>query len=86
MLVARNTRPKAVGEFRPGVRRRHINDTDGLDSGLGRLDTEKGRGLSAFDTAPNFPFGRDDEMLVERISVGLDLDPFAPAGDHRQHG
>jgi hypothetical protein len=55
------------------------NNTDCLDPGLRRVHTEKGRGLSAFDTAPELPLGRDDEMLVKRIGMGLDLDPFAAA-------
>ena len=76
---------KIAGKLRPGVRRAHIDDTDCLDARLWRLDAEQGRGLAAFDTAPELPLGGDDEMLVERIGVGLDLDPFAAAGNDREH-
>ena len=73
------------GEVRPSVRRAHINDTDCLDPGLRWVDAEKGRGLSAFDTAPELPLGRNDEVLVERIGMDLNLHPLASAGNDRKH-
>jgi hypothetical protein len=30
--------------------------------------------------------GCDNKVLVERIGMGLDLNPFAAAGNHREHG
>ena len=44
--------------------------------GLRRLDAEQARGLAALDAAPEFPLGGDDEVLVERIGMGRDLDPL----------
>jgi hypothetical protein len=56
----------------------------GLQSGLGFIvlqmgrlgpgndDAEKARGFAAFDTAPEFAVGADDEVLVERIGTGGD--------------
>ena len=76
---------KDAGELRPGIGGAHIDDADRLDPWLWRLDPEQGRGLAALDTAPEFPLGGDDQVLVERIGMGRDLDPFAAAGDHREH-
>ena len=53
--------------------------------GLRRLDAEQGRGLATLDAAPELPLGGNDEVLVERIGMGLDLHPLAAAGDHRKH-
>ena len=53
--------------------------------GSRRFGAEQGRGLAALDAAPEFPLGGDDQMLVERIGVGLDLDPLAAAGNDREH-
>ena len=72
-------------EFRPGVRRAHIDNAHGLDARFGRLDSEQGRGLTILDTAPELPLSGDDQVLVERIGMGRDLNPLAAAGDHREH-
>ena len=40
------------GEFRPGIRRAHIDNTNCLNPRLRRLDAEQGRGLAVLDTAP----------------------------------
>jgi hypothetical protein len=72
-------------ELCPGVRRAHVDNADRFDPRLRRLNAEQGRGLAAFDAAPEFPLGGDDEVLVERIGMGLDLDPFPAAGNHRKH-
>src|SRR5262249_12280662 len=41
-------------------------------------------GLAALDTAPELACSRDNQVLIERVGMGGDLDPFAAAGDHRQ--
>ena len=82
---ADRVREKIAGEFRPGIGRTHVDNAHRLDARLRRLDAEQGRGLAALDAAPEFPLGGDDEVLIERIGMGLDLDPFAAAGDHRKH-
>ena len=69
-------------EFRPRIRRAHIDDPDGLDPWLWRFDTEQARGLAALDTAPELPLSSDNEVLIERIGMGGDLDPFAAAGNY----
>src|SRR6266568_6649526 len=74
-----------TGKLPPGVRGAHIHDPDGFDSWLWWFDAKEARGLAAFDTTPEFSFGRNDEMLIERIGMGGDLDPFAAASDHREH-
>jgi hypothetical protein len=48
---------KDCGEFRPGIRRTHINDANGLDPGSRRLGKEQARGLAALDAAPEFLLG-----------------------------
>ena len=52
--------------------------------GFGGSTPNRRRGLATFDTAPKLPLGGDNEVLVERIGMGGDLDPFAAAGDHRE--
>ena len=51
-----------------------------------RLDAEEARGVAVLDAAPELPFGGDNEMLVERIGMGGNFDPFPTAGDDGQHG
>ena len=76
---------KASGELRPGIGGAHIDNANRLDPRLWRLDPKQSRRLAIFDTAPEFPLSGDDEVLVERIGMGLDLDPFAAAGNDREH-
>ena len=71
-----------VGKFCPGVRGAHVDNPNGFDPRLRWFDPEEARGLAALDTTPEFAFGRDNKMLVERIGMGGDLDPFAAAGDY----
>ena len=47
----------------------------------------RGEGIAAFDAALEFAFGCNNfgcnnKVLIERIGMGGDLDPFAAAGDH----
>ena len=59
-----------AGKFTPGIRRTHIDNSDGFDPGFGWFDAEQARGLAALHTAPEFAFGSDNKVPVERISVG----------------
>ena len=43
-----------AGELRPGIRRAHIDDADGLDAWPRRLDIEQARRLAGLDAAPEF--------------------------------
>jgi hypothetical protein len=70
-----------TGKLGPGVRGTHIDDPDGFDPRLGRLDAKESRGLAALDAAPELPLRCDDEVLIERIGMGGDLDPFAADDD-----
>ena len=72
---------KDAGELRPGIRGAHVDDPHRLNARLWRLDPEQGWRLATFDTAPELPLGGDDEVLIERIGMGLDLDPLAAAGN-----
>jgi hypothetical protein len=75
---------KGRSELSPRIGRAHIDNAHRLHAGLRRLDAEQARGLAILHAAPEFPFGGDEEVLVERIRMGGDLDPFAAAGDYRQ--
>ena len=54
--------------------------------GFGGSTPNRRWGLAALDTTPELPLSGDDEVLVERIGMGLDLDPPTAAGDDREHG
>jgi hypothetical protein len=54
----------------------------GFEPRLRRLDPEQLRLFTALDTAPELALGGDNQMLIERIGMGGDLDPFAAAGDY----
>jgi hypothetical protein len=43
-------------------------------------------GLAGLHAAPELFLGRQKQMLVERIGMNFDLDPFAAAGDDGKHG
>src|ERR1700688_151274 len=76
---------KDAREFGPGIGGAHIDNANRLDSRLWRVDTEKGRGLAAFDTTPELPLGGDDEMLIQGVSERRDLYPLATTGNDREH-
>ena len=77
--------PEETGKLRPGVRGAHVDDPDRLDPWLRWLNPEEARGLAALDAAPELPLSRDNEVLIERIGMGRDFDPFAAAGNHGQN-
>ena len=72
---------KDACELRPGIGGAHINNANGLDPRLWRLDPEQARELAVLYTAPELPFSGDNEVLVKRIGMGGDLHPFAAAGN-----
>ena len=72
-------------KFRPAVGGAHVHDTDGFEPGTRRLDPEQARWLAALDAAPELLLGRQQQVLVERVCGDRHLDPFAAAGDDRQH-
>jgi len=59
-----------------------MSTTRTASSALGGLDAEQGRGLAVLTQRQNFPLRGEDEVLVERICMGRDLDPLPAAGDH----
>ena len=77
--------PENAGKFRPRIRGAHVDDADRLDPDLRRFCQEEARGLAGFDAAPELFLGREQEMLVERISRDGKFNPLAAAGDDRQH-
>jgi hypothetical protein len=66
------------GELRPGVRVTHVDRPHGFYASPGRLNPEEARGLTGLDAAPEFLLGGEQKVLIERVSVDLDLDPLAP--------
>ena len=76
---------KQACKLGPGVGAAHIDGPDRLDLCPWRLDAKQVRGLAGLDAAPELLFGREQEMLVERIGRNGHLDPFAAAGNDRQH-
>ena len=73
------------GELRPGIRRAHVDDADGLDARPRRLGIDQVGRFAGLDAAPELLFRRDQDAEIERIHGNRDLDPFAAAGDDRQH-
>jgi hypothetical protein len=50
-----------------------------------RLDPEQKGRLAGLDAPPEPLLGREQKMLIERIGIDRDLDPFSTAGDDREH-
>ena len=82
---AARVRAEYAGEFRPGIGRAHVDDPDSLDPRPRRLDAEQARRFAALHAAPELLLRGQQEVLVERIGRDADLDPFAAAGDDREH-
>ncbi|MCK1469876.1 hypothetical protein IVB51_21615 [Bradyrhizobium sp. CW10] len=57
----------------------------GLQSWSRRFDVEEQRRLAALNAAPKLLLDGEEQMLIERIGVDLDLNPFATAGDDREY-
>ena len=53
-------------------------------SGISGSIPNRAGGLTTFDAAPELALGGHNEVLVERVGRGGDLDPFAAAGDDGQ--
>ncbi len=84
--MRRSSPRKDPSELRPGVRRAHVDDAHRFDARPRRLGAEQDRGLAILDAAPEFPLSSENEVLIERIGMGLDLDPLAASGDDREYG
>src|SRR5580692_880026 len=81
MFEMRRTGPRENrSKLRPGIGGAHVDDADGLDAGLWRLDPEQPRWLATLHAAPELPLGRHNQMLIERVGMGGDLDPLSAPG------
>ena len=78
-------RAEYAGELGPGIGRAHVDDPHRLDPWPRRLNAEQARGLATLDAAPELFLRGEQKVLVERIRRNADLDPFAAAGDDREH-
>src|SRR5262249_33966350 len=76
---------KDTGELRPRIGGAHVDNAYRPESRFWRFDPEQSRSLSALNATPELAFGREDEMLIKRIGIDLDLYPLPSAGNHRQH-
>ena len=79
----------------PKIGRGKIRPLIGADMSTTLTASSRGRGVSMLkrsggsprlDAAPELLFGGEQEVLIERIGMDLDLDPFAAAGDDRENG
>src|SRR5262249_28179984 len=68
------------GKFRPGIRRAHIDDADGLDTGPRRLSIDEVRRFAGLDAPPEFFLRRNEDTQIERVHGDPDLDPLDAAG------
>src|SRR5262249_30362712 len=73
-----------TGKFRPRIRGAHIYNPNSLDPWLRRFDGKEARGFAVLDTPPELPLSSHNKVLIERIGMGGDLNPFAAAGNHRE--
>ena len=73
------------GKFRPSVGTTHIDNTDGFYAWLRRVDAEQAWRLTIFHAAPKLALGRNYQVLVQRIGMGLDLHPLPAPGYDRQN-
>src|SRR5262249_14031189 len=71
-----------TGKFRPRIRGAHIYNPNSLDPWLRRFDGKEARGFAVLDTPPELPLSSHNKVLIERIGMGGDLNPFAAAGNH----
>ena len=86
MLLMGGPGPAVGGrKFRPGVGGAHIDDPDRLQPRPRRLDPEQPGRFAALHAAPELLLGGEQQVLVQRIGVDGHFDPFAAAGDDRQH-
>src|SRR5262249_12733978 len=69
------------GEFGPGIRRAHIDDTDRLDARPRRLGIDEMGRFAGLHAAPELLFRRDQHAEIERVHGNCDLHPFAAASD-----
>jgi hypothetical protein len=65
----------------PGVGRGHVDNAHRFKPWLRRLDPEQLRLFTALDAAPELALGGDNQVLIERIGMGQDLDPLPSPSD-----
>ena len=69
-------------ELGPSIGRSHVNNAHRFEPRFRRLDAKQLGLFAALDTTPELALGSHDQMLIERIGMGQDLDPFAASGNH----
>src|SRR5215472_6534935 len=69
------------GKLRPGIRRAHIDDAHGLDTGPRRLGINEMRGFPGLHAAPKLLFRRHEDAEIEWVHGDGDLHPLATTGN-----
>src|SRR5258708_42843 len=77
-------RAEHPSKVRPGVRAAHVYDLDRRYHRSWRLDPKWPRNLARLDAMPEPSLGGYEEMLIKRVGIDSDFDPFAAPGDDRQ--
>src|SRR4029077_10844457 len=72
-------------ELGPGIRGTHVDYSDRLNTGPRRLGIDEMRDLTGLYATPEFLLGGDQNGQIERVHGDGNLDPFAAAGDDREH-
>src|SRR5947209_5673852 len=72
-------------ELRPGVRRAHIDDADGLNARARRLGIDEVGRFPRLHAAPEFLFRRHEDAEIKWVHGNRDLHPFAATGDDGEH-
>src|SRR5215467_14349537 len=72
---------KERSEFRPGIRRAHIDDADGLDARPRWLGIDEMGRFAGLDAAPELLFCRHQNAKIEWVHGNRDFDPLAASGD-----
>ena len=55
----------------PKIGGRHIDDLDGFQPRARRFDVEQNWWLAGLDAAPEFLFGSEEKVLIQRIGMNL---------------
>src|SRR5262249_16145636 len=72
-------------ELRPGIRRTHVDDTNGVDARAWRPAIDYRGTFTCLDAAPEFLFGRNQQAEIERVHGDGDFYPLAAASNDGQN-
>src|SRR5215471_14661456 len=73
------------GELRPGIRRAHVDDANGLNARPRWLSVDQVGRFARLHAAPELLFRRHEDAEIKWVHGNRDLHPFAATGDDREH-